>query len=40
MKTEKIHSLAAATKITFLVLLLFIASCKSKDDSSTKSGFN
>ena len=38
MKTEKIHSLPAATKITFLVLLRFMASCKSKDDSSQKAG--
>ena len=38
MKTEKIHPLAASTKITFLLLLLFIASCKSKDDSSQKAG--
>ena len=34
MKTEKIHSLAAIAKVTFLVLLLFIASCKSNDDSA------
>lgn len=36
MKTEKIHPLAAITKITFLLMLLIIASCKSKDDSSQK----
>jgi uncharacterized protein len=40
MKKEKIHPPAAITKITFLLLLLFVASCKSKDDSSQKAGLS
>ena len=40
MKTQQIHPLAATSKITFLLLLLFIASCKSKDDSSQKAGLS
>jgi uncharacterized protein len=40
MKTEKIHPMAAIAKITFLLMLLFTASCKSKDDSSQTVGVN